>query len=311
MSSDIWQRLSGPFDPRYISWRPGSSSKDPNKPCVAMGLAYLNAREIMERLDEVVGPGNWSDRYHQAGSAIICELSIRVPKVAMEGGGARRFDGETEWITKSDGAGETDVEGSKGAISDALKRAAVKFGVGRYLYYLPKWWFPAVRAGNSCYFNDEQLGQMNNQLATWQRDYFGGHGSMDGEIPPGVRQFDKSGQDSWEGNQQPQGNTKPYTPPDNNKGVYPAKPSGNVEQAYKEFVSELAHANAARRGDGLGNLTAENICYALRELNVRVPDGYKVANWNQLKEFGADALIALNRELASRPCLIGESDIPF
>ena len=37
-------------------------------------------------------------------------------------------------IVKSDGAGDTDIEGEKGAISDALKRSAVLLGIGAYLY---------------------------------------------------------------------------------------------------------------------------------------------------------------------------------
>ncbi|MFD1104199.1 Rad52/Rad22 family DNA repair protein, partial [Sphingobium olei] len=45
-----------------------------------------------------------------------------------------------EWISKSDGAGDTDVEGQKGAVSDAFKRAAVKWGVGRYLYDMDAVW---------------------------------------------------------------------------------------------------------------------------------------------------------------------------
>ena len=40
-----------------------------------------------------------------------------------------------EWITKSDGADDSNIEGAKGGISDALKRAAVLFGIGRYLYH--------------------------------------------------------------------------------------------------------------------------------------------------------------------------------
>lgn len=40
----------------------------------------------------------------------------------------------------SNGAGETQVEGEKGKFSDAFKRAAVLWGVGRYLYYLPNTW---------------------------------------------------------------------------------------------------------------------------------------------------------------------------
>ena len=88
-----------------------------------MQLAYIDARDVANRLDEVVGIENWQDRYEEVSGRLMCYLSIRV---------------EGEWITKADGAGDTNIEGEKGGISDALKRAAQKFGVGRYLYYLPK-----------------------------------------------------------------------------------------------------------------------------------------------------------------------------
>lgn len=92
-----------------------------------MALAYIDARDVMERLDAVCGPANWQDRYEFHGARTVCYLSIRI-------------DGE--WITKADGAGDSDVEAEKGAISDALKRAAVKWGIGRYLYALDAPWVP-------------------------------------------------------------------------------------------------------------------------------------------------------------------------
>jgi hypothetical protein len=80
----------------------------------------------MKRLDEVIGMENWKDCYAETASGrLICTLKVRI-------------DGE--WIGKTDGAGDTNVEGEKGAISDAFKRAAVKWGIGRYLYYLPAKW---------------------------------------------------------------------------------------------------------------------------------------------------------------------------
>jgi hypothetical protein len=53
------------------------------------------------------------------------------------------------WIWKSDGAGATDVEGEKGMLSDALKRAAVRWGVGRYLYDLKSPWVAIEPMGRS------------------------------------------------------------------------------------------------------------------------------------------------------------------
>ena len=86
-------------------------------------LHYIDARDVMYRLDDVLGPLNWQDSYKEVMGRIICTLSIR-------------FD--EEWVSKSDGAGDTKIEGDKGAISDAFKRAACRWGIGRYLYYFPK-----------------------------------------------------------------------------------------------------------------------------------------------------------------------------
>lgn len=122
-SEDI-KLLFAEFPRDAISWRAQSVTKDGSK---AMALAYIDARDVMDRLDSVCGASEWQDRYEFHGSRTICYLSIRV-------------DGE--WITKADGAGDSDVEAEKGAISDALKRAAVKWGIGRYLYALEAPWVP-------------------------------------------------------------------------------------------------------------------------------------------------------------------------
>ncbi|MCF0075459.1 Rad52/Rad22 family DNA repair protein [Dyadobacter sp. CY261] len=126
--SDIFKQLKDPFDPKLVSWRVGSTTQDKTK---GQALAYIDARDVMKRLDEVVGPENWQDEYHYFGETAICRLSLYIPGT---GGTA------PTWITKSDGAGDTAVEAEKGRISDAFKRAAVKWGIGRYLYDLDAPW---------------------------------------------------------------------------------------------------------------------------------------------------------------------------
>lgn len=118
------KQLFAEFPQDAIHWRAQTLMKDGTK---ALALAYLDARDVMDRLDSVCGSENWQDRYEFSGSRTICYLSIRV---------------NDEWISKADGAGDTDVEAEKGAISDALKRAAVKWGIGRYLYDLGNTWVP-------------------------------------------------------------------------------------------------------------------------------------------------------------------------
>lgn len=119
-----FKALAAPFPPDAISWRVGSTTKDKAK---GMALAYLDARAVMDRLDAVCGPGGWQCRYSHAQAKTVCDIGI--------------FTGTMgEWIWKADGAGDSDIEAEKGALSDAFKRAAVRWGIGRYLYDLDSPW---------------------------------------------------------------------------------------------------------------------------------------------------------------------------
>ncbi len=131
----IIEKLSEPFAPEKIKWRVGSRTKEKAK---GMVLAYLDARDVMERLDEVVGSENWQNKLIPTPDGMICELGIRYIQAVPEEVGGDHF--ESEWIWKSNSAGETAVEEVKGAGSDAFKRAGVLFGIGRYLYDLPNQW---------------------------------------------------------------------------------------------------------------------------------------------------------------------------
>lgn len=122
--TNVYAALAAEFPREAVSWRAQSITKEGNK---AMALAYIDARDVMDRLDAVVGQDNWSDAYDVHQNVTICSIAIRV---------------NDAWVTKADGAGDTDVEAEKGRISDAFKRAAVKWGVGRYLYSMPATWVP-------------------------------------------------------------------------------------------------------------------------------------------------------------------------
>lgn len=117
--------LARPFDVQEIKWKPqviqGSR---------ALVVAFIDARLVAERLDEVVTPAGWQDRYRcLRDGSVICRLKV------LLGGG---------WVIKEDVGSQSEQpdEGDKrkAAFSDALKRAAVKYGIGRYLYRLkPQW----------------------------------------------------------------------------------------------------------------------------------------------------------------------------
>ncbi|HEX6978283.1 MAG TPA: Rad52/Rad22 family DNA repair protein [Alphaproteobacteria bacterium] len=123
--------LTAPFPADRVSWRVGSTTADRKR---GMALAYIDARDVMDRLDEVCGPENWQCRYPHANGKTVCELGIRIGD---------------EWIWKADGAGDTDFEAEKGALSDAFKRAAVRWGIGRYLYDLEAPWVDIEASGRS------------------------------------------------------------------------------------------------------------------------------------------------------------------
>ncbi len=123
-------RLRDPFAPDDIEWRVQQAGEKNGRPWARV-LAYVTNRAIMERLDEVVGPEGWQNVFKEGpAGGVVCGLSVRVV----------RPDGSAEWVTKWDGAENTDVEPVKGGLSGAMKRAAVMWGVGRYLYDLEEGW---------------------------------------------------------------------------------------------------------------------------------------------------------------------------
>jgi hypothetical protein len=121
----LMQALSAPFDPREVKFKPAVVTGNR-----ALALAYVDARVIQDRLDDVLGVSGWQDEYDcLPDGSVVCRLHLRFGD---------------EWITKMDVGGQSEQpdEGDrrKAAFSDALKRAAVKFGIGRYLYRLPTQW---------------------------------------------------------------------------------------------------------------------------------------------------------------------------
>lgn len=128
---ELQAQLTAPFYPNEIEWRVGATNKEKSK---GIALPYITNRAIMNRLDEVVGITNWKNEFFIQDKAKVCGISIRF---------------EEEWITKYDGADDTNIEATKGGISNAMKRAAVQWGIGRYLYKLPTMWVAIEPNGKS------------------------------------------------------------------------------------------------------------------------------------------------------------------
>lgn len=121
----LTEALAAPFTAEALHFKPGKITGNR-----ALALVYVDARAIQDRLDAVLGVQGWQDEYEcLPDGSVVCRLRLRLGQ---------------EWITKMDvGApSEQPDEGDrrKAAFSDALKRAAVKFGIGRYLYRVGPIW---------------------------------------------------------------------------------------------------------------------------------------------------------------------------
>lgn len=148
--------LRAHFPPEAISWRAGPTQKDPvtKLPKRTKPLAYIDARDVQDRLDTVLGLG-WSSEYiPMQNGTTCCKITITV-------------DGVSVW--RSDGAEmipdgqkpEQQEMAHKGSYSDAFKRAAVKFGVGQYLYNVDAPWVDCDERGN---IKESEMGKLNNLL---------------------------------------------------------------------------------------------------------------------------------------------------
>ena len=81
--------LKRPFKASQLKWRKGPGGIE---------LVYITARDVMDRLDEAVGIAGWSTSLHEVQGRVTCELSLNI---------------KGTWITKTDGAGDTGIEGEK------------------------------------------------------------------------------------------------------------------------------------------------------------------------------------------------------
>lgn len=146
----IQEELARPFAPEDLEWRIQVTSKDKTS---GLAIPYVTNRAIQDRLDEVVGPENWYNDYkpwHGNGKkdAQICGISIY-------------FEGKG-FITKWDGAEDSDIEPIKGGLSDSMKRAAVQWGIGRVLYKMTKpLWVRIEQKGNSYVICDTERPKLN------------------------------------------------------------------------------------------------------------------------------------------------------
>lgn len=111
--------LTAPILPNEIEWRVQSQTSTGK----LIVVPYINNRCVMHRFDAAFGPENWTSEFREIANGFLCRLTVTV---------------NDRTIYREDGASKTNIEPEKGGISDAMKRAAVQFGLGRCLYDYPR-----------------------------------------------------------------------------------------------------------------------------------------------------------------------------
>lgn len=146
----IQAELAMPFAPEDLEWR---LQKVVEAKEVGIAVPYVTNRAIMGRLDSVVGSENWYNEFrpwHGDGKkqAQLCGISIRY--------------GDS-FITKWDGAEDSDIEPVKGGLSDSMKRAAVQWGIGRVLYNMDVVFVDVEKRGKTWYIKKDQQEKLDYQ----------------------------------------------------------------------------------------------------------------------------------------------------
>lgn len=137
---DNWQEKLKAFFPQdEVYVRIGARTKAKDK---GIGLWYINARSVMNRLDAAVGPENWATDFRDLGGGTYCGVGI-----CTDNGWVWKWDTGLVSTKGTNVTEDTEEMAEKGTASDALKRAAVQWGIGRYLYEIPNTWLPLIDDG--------------------------------------------------------------------------------------------------------------------------------------------------------------------
>jgi hypothetical protein len=149
-SNDIMTALGNPFPASDVEWRIQVTNGEKTS---GLAVPYIDSRAIQNRLDAVVGTFNWQNTFIPwQNNAQLCGISLYCEE-------------RKEWITKYDGSPNSDIEAVKGGLSDACKRAAVQWGVGRYLYGMDGVWVDIEKRGSSYVIKRDQQKKLDDAYA--------------------------------------------------------------------------------------------------------------------------------------------------
>lgn len=141
-------------EPIPYKWRV-QSAKNGKAVCVA----YVDSRQVQDVLDAVLGIENWQSDYKEVKGNVYAGIGVFI---------------NGTWVWKWDCGVESKEDAEKGEASDSFKRAAVKWGVGRFLYSLEiktleageynGKWYPLNKKTGKLIFNGSDLNKYIKEL---------------------------------------------------------------------------------------------------------------------------------------------------
>ncbi len=198
-----FEEFGKPFEASDICWRLQYVDKAKSE---GYAVPYLDARAIADRLDAVVGQNCWKDSYTPWHSCTVegkqkqsqlCTIYIYNEELK-------------EWIGKTDGAEDSDIEPVKGGLSDSFKRAAVKWNIGRYLYGFEPIWVKAKQRGNSYVIEKSEETKLRNEYNRIISVMFGDGKSQPKQVKQNNPQPEQKQTDNVVTMQQPKQNAPIY-----------------------------------------------------------------------------------------------------
>jgi hypothetical protein len=163
----VLERASEHFDPEEIEFSVKATSRDRKR---ALMVAHLTARSVMDRLDDMVREGlleSWTSTFEvverSAAKVQTREGEKEESRYAVVARIHLELPGGKVLVKEDVGEGDT----LKGAFSDALKRAAVHLGIGRYLYRLGEMWVDLPEGRD--YPSEEEIRRLRAKLRSLTR----------------------------------------------------------------------------------------------------------------------------------------------
>ena len=243
----MWQKtpeelravLSAPFSSSDIEWRVSATNAEKTK---GLAVPYVTNRAIQNRLDDTVGIDGWYNDFRpwKNGSAQLCGISIFFPQLE-------------QCLTKWDGADDSEFESVKGGLSDSMKRAAVEWSIGRYLYGMTQVWV-TVQITNSgkksnARIRDEErprLDQAHDEWVAYLQAKERGENPPRPKAPPPLKA--QKGQNGPPAQPQGQDQAPPQGAqqlPQQGQGRPPAQPQGQY-QAPPQGAQQRPHQGQGR-----------------------------------------------------------------